>query len=109
MVARTDTAVALGSGDVEVFGTPALVALMEAAAIDAIRNALPHGRTSVGTRIELDHLAPSKVGNTVRATAALVEVGKRALLFRCEAFDGDTVIGRGLHRRVIVDREGFGA
>jgi predicted thioesterase len=108
-VEHADTAVALGSGDVQVFGTPALVALMEAAAIDALEGALPDGTTSVGTRIEVDHLAPSKVGAKVRATARLTETGKRALLFECEAHDGDTLIGRGLHRRVLVDRAGFGA
>ena len=101
------TAVRLGSGDVAVFGTPALLALIEEAAVTALRDALPDGLTSVGTHVELDHLAPSRVGAEVRALATLTAVEGRALTFECEAYDGDTLIGRASHKRAVVDRERF--
>lgn len=101
------TAVRLGSGDVPVLGTPALLALIEQAAVAALRGALDDALTSVGTRAELDHLAPSRVGAEVRSTARLVAVDGKRLTFECEAFDGDTLVGRATHHRVIVDRARF--
>jgi predicted thioesterase len=101
------TAIRLGSGDVPVFGTPALLALIEEAAVAAVRDALPDGATSVGSHVELDHLAPSRVGVEVRALATLTAVEGRALTFECEAYEGDKPIGRASHRRMIVDREKF--
>jgi predicted thioesterase len=101
------TAEELGSGDVPVLGTPALLALIEEAAVTALLGALPDGMTSVGVHVELDHLAPSRVGAEVRALATLTTVDGRALTFECEAYDGDTLIGRAMHRRAIVDREKF--
>jgi len=101
------TAERLGSGDVPVFGTPALLALIEEAAVTALRGALSDAQTSVGTHVELDHLAPSRVGDEVRALATLTAVEGRALTFECEAYDGDRLIGRALHRRSVVDRERF--
>ncbi|HVL89264.1 MAG TPA: hotdog domain-containing protein [Actinomycetota bacterium] len=103
------TAIALGSGDVPVYGTPAVLALLEAAAVDALAGALPDGKTSVGVQVTLDHLAASKVGATVDAVATLDSVDGRRLSFTCEAREGDTVIARATHRRVIVDRASFGA
>jgi len=101
------TAVRLGSGDVPVFGTPALLALIEEAAVAAVHGALPDGATSVGSHVELDHLAPSRVGTEVRAFATLTAVEGRALTFECEAYEGEKPIGRALHKRMIVDREKF--
>ncbi|MGZ4190397.1 MAG: thioesterase family protein [Actinomycetota bacterium] len=102
------TAIHLGSGDVPVFGTPALLALIEEAAVAAVHDALPDGSTSVGARVELEHLAPSRVGVEVRALARLVAVDGRALTFECEAYEGDKPIGRATHRRIIVERARFG-
>lgn len=107
MVTADMTAERLGSGDVPVFGTPALLALIEEAAVTAVRGALSDGQTSVGTHVELDHLAPSRVGAEVRALATLTAVEGRALTFECEAYDGETLIGRALHKRAVVDRERF--
>ena len=107
VVSEDMTAVRLGSGDVPVFGTPALLALIEEAAVTAVRGALPDGATSVGVHVELDHLAPSRVGAEVRALATLTAVEGRALTFECEAYDGDTPIGRATHGRAVVDRERF--
>jgi fluoroacetyl-CoA thioesterase len=101
------TAEALGSGDVPVLGTPAVLALMEEAACAAIDSALEDGATSVGIWAELEHLAPSMVGATVTATAELTAVDGRTLAFSCEAREGSTVIARAKHRRAIVDRERF--
>ena len=107
VVTEDMTAVALGSGDVPVFGTPALLALIEEAAVTSLHGALADGQTSVGVHVELDHLAPSRLGAEVRALATLSAVEGRALTFECEAYDGDTLIGRAVHRRAIVDREKF--
>ncbi|MFN2614999.1 MAG: thioesterase family protein [Actinomycetota bacterium] len=101
------TAAALGSGDVQVFGTPALLALIEEAAVASLHGALDEGMTSVGASVTLEHLAPSHVGNEVRAIARLVAVDGKRLSFECEAYDGDTLIGRASHVRVVVARARF--
>jgi predicted thioesterase len=106
-VTDDQTAVALGSGDVRVFGTPALLALCEEAAVAALRGALDEGHTSVGTWVELEHSAPSRVGAEVRALARLVGIDGRKLEFDCEAFDGERSIGRARHGRIVVDRARF--
>lgn len=107
VVDDADTAIAMGSGDVPVYATPALAALIERAAVAAVTGALPDGTTSVGTRIDLHHTAPSKVGAKVRAVATLTEISRKRLHFECEALDGEATIGRCSHERVIVDRERF--
>ena len=104
-VCTEHTAVALGSGDVPVLGTPAVLALIEEAAVDAIRGHLPEGTTSVGVRVTLDHLAPSKVGAEVVASAELVAVENRLLDFVCEAREGEQVVAKAEHRRVLVVRD----
>ncbi|MFA5890455.1 MAG: hotdog domain-containing protein [Actinomycetota bacterium] len=101
------TAEHLGSGDVPVFGTPALLALLEEAAVTALRGSIPEGSTSVGTWVELEHLAPSRVGAEVHAVAQLTSVEGRALSFDCEAYEGERLIGRARHRRAVVDRARF--
>jgi predicted thioesterase len=102
-----NTAEALGSGDVPVFATPALVALMEQAAVAALAAAMPPGETTVGTRIEVAHLAATPVGDTVRADAELLAVEGRALRFAVAAFDGRQKVGEGRHERVVVTRDRF--
>lgn len=106
-VTHAMTASALGSGDVEVFGTPALLAAIEAAACQALEGMLEPGTTSVGASVSLDHLAPSNVGATVRAVARLDAVDGKRLTFSCEAHDGDTLIGRAAHTRIVVPRARF--
>ncbi len=108
-VGDADTAVALRSGDVAVLATPRVVALAEQAAVAAVRPALPADHTSVGTRVELDHLAPSRVGATVTATAELLAVEGRRLEFAVVVRDGDTEVARGRHTRAVVDRARFAA
>jgi predicted thioesterase len=101
------TAERLGSGDVPVLGTPAVLALIEAAAVAAVTDALETGQTSVGSSVELVHLAPTPVGALVTATASLVEVNGRHLRFSFEVADPAGPVARGSHERVVVDRERF--
>lgn len=106
-VADGNTAIALGSGDMPVFATPAMVALMENAAMLAVAPHLPEGSTTVGGHIESSHLKPSPVGAEIEATAVLEKVDGRKLFFKVTARQGDTVIGEGTHLRFIVDCERF--
>ena len=106
-VAEADTAAALGSGDVPVLGTPRLVALLEAAAVAALHGHLDAGTTSVGSSVEVEHLAATPIGATVQAEAALVAVDGRTLRFEVRARDERAEVARGVHRRAVVDRERF--
>ena len=101
------TAVAVGSGDMPVLATPAMTALMENAAMLAVKNELPDGCTTVGGHIASSHLKPTKVGDTVRAVAEVTKVDGKKIEFRVAAYCGDTLLGEGEHLRFIVDREKF--
>lgn len=106
-VNESNTAIALGSGDMPVLATPAMMALMENAAMLAVASSLPEGSTTVGGYIESSHLKPSPMGAEVSATATLEKIDGRKLYFNVVAHQGDTVIGEGKHLRFIVDRERF--
>lgn len=106
-VARPDTAIAMGSGDLEVLATPRVVALVEEAAVLAVAPGIEENSTSVGTRIDMRHLAPSPVGSSVAATATVTAVDGRRISFEVEAIMGSLVVATGSHDRVIVDREKF--
>jgi fluoroacetyl-CoA thioesterase len=111
VVSDSMTAIAAGSGDLPVLATPTLVALMEAAACKALAHHLPGGLTSVGSRIDVRHLAPSPVGAQVSAHARVTGVDGAKVTFDVEAshhVGGVSVeIGRGTHVRVIVERGAF--
>jgi predicted thioesterase len=107
VVGAQDTAISLGSGDVPVLGTPRVVALAEAATVAAVAGALPAGRTTVGTRVELQHRAPSALGRRVTAAAVLVGVDGRKLVFDVTVRDGEAVVATAVVDRVVVDREKF--
>jgi predicted thioesterase len=107
VVTEALTAAQMGSGTVAVFATPALVALMEAAAVTALEDALPKGRVSVGVRIDVRHTAATPVGTRVRARAELVAVDGRRLRFHVEAWDEVQSIGTADHERVLVDERRF--
>lgn len=108
LVGDDHTAAAMGSGDVPVLATPRLLALAEAAAVAAVRAALPEGQTTVGTRVALEHLAASPVGTQVTVRAELVAVDGRLLRFDVVALHADgKVVGHGSMTRVIVDRARF--
>src|SRR5918912_2520307 len=102
-VDRPDLASAIGSGGVDVYGTPAMIGLMESAAINAVDHLLPEGWASVGTRLDVRHLAPSPPGVEVRARAELTAVEGRRLTFRVEASDPVDLIGEGTHERALVE------
>lgn len=106
-VADADTAVALGSGDVAVLATPRIIALAEQAAVAAVSGHLPEHLTTVGAHVELDHLAPTRVGGTVQASALLEAVEGRSLTFSITVTEGTTEVARGRHRRSAVDRAQF--
>jgi predicted thioesterase len=101
------TAVKIGSGDMAVLATPAMMALMENAAMLAVADELPEGCTTVGGHIASSHLKPSKVGDTVTATAEVVKVDGKKIEFKVAAYSGDVLIGEGTHLRFVVDRERF--
>ena len=107
LVAQRDSALSQGSGDMEVFATPRLIALMENAAMLAVAPALAPGETTVGGQISVSHLKPSAVGTQVSATAVLTQVEGRKLTFTLSAFEGDKRIGEGTHIRFIVKRDKF--
>jgi predicted thioesterase len=106
-VSDADTAIALGSGSVEVLGTPRIVALCEEAAIKALDGRLEAGTTTVGTRIQLDHLHPTAVGHKVRAEARLERVEGRRLIFAVAVHDERSLVAAGKVTRVLVETERF--
>lgn len=101
------TAEAMGSGDLPVLATPAMVALMENAAMNAVAPYLDDNSTTVGGRIDASHLKASPTGAEVSARAVLTAAEGRKLTFEIEAKEGDTVIGKATHLRFIVDRQKF--
>ncbi len=106
-VAAGNTAAAMGSGDLAVFATPAMVALMENAAMTAVASALPEGSTTVGAEMNVTHIKPSGPGAEITATAVLTGIEGRKLTFNVGARDAGGMIGEGIHIRYIVDREKF--
>jgi fluoroacetyl-CoA thioesterase len=107
-VADSDTAVVAGSGDVPVLATPRLLALAEAATVAAVAGHLEPGQTSVGTRVQLEHLRASAVGAKVTVQAQLAHVDGRLLRFEVTAEDSDgQLVGHGQVTRVVVDRDRF--
>jgi predicted thioesterase len=107
VVDDSTTAATMGSGDLDVFATPAMIALMERAAVGAVAHALPEGSTTVGTMVDIVHSRATSIGNEVSATAVLQAVEGRRLIFRVTAGDSKGIIGEGTHERVVVDRERF--
>jgi predicted thioesterase len=107
VVTKDDTAVKYGSGLVEVFATPALVGLMENAAMNAVLPYLADGTNTVGVEIQTTHSKATPVGMKVKSTATLTKIDGRRLHFEIAAFDEKGEIGRGTHDRYIIDVERF--
>lgn len=107
LVDNSNTAKAMGSGDLEVFATPAMIALMEKAATLAVAECLPEGSSTVGTMINVKHIAATPVGMNVAARATLNQIDGKRLVFEVEAFDGKDKIGEGQHERFIINVEKF--
>ncbi len=106
-VTPQNTAAAMGSGDMPVFATPAMVALMENAAMLAVAGALPEGATTVGAEMNVTHIKPSGLGTEVIASAVVTEVDERKITFTVGARDAEGLIGEGTHVRFVVDRARF--
>ena len=106
-VTEDDTAIALGSGDVPVLGTPRMIALCEQATVAALAGSLDAGATSVGIRVQVDHLAPTAVGVVVTAEAVTEKVEGKRITFTVSVHDPRGLIAAGKVTRVIVDRDRF--
>jgi predicted thioesterase len=107
LVAEAHTAPRVGSGRVHVLATPVMINLFEAAALDAVERLLPPGRQSLGTVLNVRHIAATPVGMRVTATAEVTGVEGRTIRFRVEARDEKDLIGDGTHERVVVNVEKF--
>ncbi len=103
----SNSAKTMGSGSLDVFATPAMVALMEKTAVKSIEPYLEAGQTSVGTALDIKHSAATPFGMTVTCESELVAVDGRKLTFEVTASDERGVIGSGMHERFIVDAERF--
>ena len=106
-VEREDTAKEVGSGDLLVYATPCMVALMEGAACEAIAECLSDSQTSVGTGLNIEHISATPVGLEVRAEAEVTEVNGKVITFTLRAYDEAGEIGRGTHTRVLVNSQKF--
>ena len=107
LVEREDTAKEVGSGDLLVYATPCMVALMEGAACDAIAEALPDSQTTVGIALNIEHISATPVGLDVRAEAEVTAGEGKVITFAVRAFDEAGEIGNGTHKRVIVNTQKF--
>ena len=106
-VEREDTAKEVGSGDLLVYATPCMVALMEGAACEAIADALSDTQTTVGTALNIEHISATPVGLDVRAEATVTAVEGKVITFEVNAYDEAGPIGKGTHKRVIVNSQKF--
>ncbi|GHU25402.1 thioesterase [Spirochaetia bacterium] len=107
LVTLKNTASALGSGGLDIFATPSLIALMEEACVVALEGCIPAGSSSVGGSVEIRHIAPSPLGATVTAVGELIGINKNRLSFRVEAYDAAGKVGEGTHTRFIIDNALF--
>ncbi len=106
-VERADTAYEVGSGSLLVYATPCMVALMEGAACEAIAEALPEGKTSVGTSLDISHLSATPVGLDVHAEAEVTAVEGSTITFHITAYDEAGKIGEGTHKRAVITTQRF--
>ena len=103
------TAKAVGSGGLEVFGTPYMLGLMECAAMWCVQNELPEGKGTVGVNISSSHLAPTPVGMKVTATAEVTDISAngKMITFKVTVSDAEGLIGEGIHTRAVIDNARF--
>lgn len=108
-VSTEQTARHLGSGGIDVFATPAMISLMEGAAVNAIDPMLRDGQASVGIEVNVKHLAATPQGKHVRAEAEVTEVDRRKVFFTVRAYDEHELIGEGTHVRFVIDLDKYNA
>ena len=106
-VTHEQTAAHYGSGALEVFATPAMVALLEETAWRSVQPYLEEGQATVGTRVDIRHLAATPLGGKVTCESELVEVDRRRLVFKVEVFDEKTKVGEGIHERFVIQSDKF--
>ena len=106
-VEREDTAKEVGSGDLLVYATPCMVALMEGAACEAIAEAMEENQTTVGTMLNIEHISATPVGLDVRAVAEVTAVEGKVITFDVKAYDEAGEIGHGTHKRVLINSQKF--
>ncbi len=107
IVTNDKTAAVMGSGTLLVYATPAMIALMEKTAMLSVASELEEGQATVGTLLEISHLAACGLGTKVSCESELVEIDRKRLVFSVTAYNGETVIGKGRHERFIIDTEKF--
>ncbi len=107
VVREKDTAAAHGSGSLPVFATPAMIALMENTAMESVQPYLAEGEGTVGTRVDVKHMAATPVGGEVTCETELVEIDRRRLVFTVKAYDARGAVGEGIHERFMVNNEKF--
>lgn len=107
IVTESNTAAAIGSGALPVFSTPHMIALMENASMNAIAPCLEDGQGSVGTKIDVAHVAATPMGMTVRAESTITRIEGRMLSYEVRAWAGDELIGEGTHQRCIIYNQRF--
>jgi len=107
VVEHKDTAAVYGSGALEVFATPAMIALMEKTCLESVADKIGEGNTTVGIAVNIKHLKASPVGSTIRCEAEIVEVDRRRLVFSVKCFEDETLVGEGTHERFVVDSQKF--
>ena len=106
-VEHKDTAAVYGSGALEVFATPAMIALMEKTCLESVADKVGEGNTTVGIAVNIKHLKASPVGSTIHCEAEIVDVDRRRLVFSVKCFEGEILVGEGIHERFVVDSEKF--
>ena len=107
VVGEQHTAPRIGSGRIRVLATPVMINLIEAAALAAVEQSLPEHHQSLGTHLDVSHIAATPVGMRVRATAEVIKVEGRTIFFRVRAEDERELIGEGTHERVVVNVDRF--
>ena len=106
-VTHENTAASWGSGELEVFATPAMIAYMENTCANSVKEFLEEGESTVGTLVNVKHLKATAVGKLVRIETKLCEIDRRRLVFEVKAYEGEALIGEGLHERFIINVERF--
>ena len=106
-VTSDEAASKIGSGGLEVFATPYLIALMERAAYNCVQSSLNEGESTVGTEVNIKHLKATAIGSNVKGVAKLIKIDGRRLDFAVTVYEGDAVVGEGVHSRFIINIEKF--
>lgn len=107
IVTQYYTASAWGSGLMDILATPAMIALAESTCMESVQGDLEQGMTTVGTKVDIEHLSPTPLGMTVTCKSKLIEIDRRRLVFHVELFDDKGLIGKGRHERFIVNADAF--